>query len=102
MTERRPHQLPSLRDIGWEHWDPAGIRHIGDAQDRPPPADEYDEYLLAVADGLRRGWPAGQARAYLVSAEAEAMCMGVGPTTRERAEATVDAIQAYLRTLGAG
>ena len=86
MAESRLHRLPRLRDIGWERWDPVGIWHVGGALTRLPAADEHDEYLLAVAGGLRRDWPAGQARAYLVFAEAGAMRMGAGPAKRERGQ----------------
>lgn len=96
MPSHSPLELSRLRDIGWAEWDPIALLLKGAPWDHQPFADEYDAYLLRVASELRRGWSVVQAVDYLMQIEAEHMGLGVRPTSRVRAEATVSAIQAYL------
>jgi len=70
----------------------------GEHWDHQPFADEYDDYLLRVAGGLSHDWSTAQAVDYLMQIESEHIGLGVGPTTRARAEATVSAIQAHLKS----
>ena len=95
MSQPPPLKLSSLRDIGWQHWDPIGILAVGETWAEHPAADEYDEYLTAVAGGLRRGWTRTRAIEELLSAT-EDMGLSCGAVATARAEATVDAIQTYL------
>ncbi len=104
MTKASPHprvQLSKLRDIGWMLWDPirllgAGGHFPGKWSDKANLgyADEYDNYLVSAASQLRRGASCEQVVSYLVQIESEQMGLGEGPTSRERAEAVVDAILA--------
>ena len=91
--------LPRLRDIGWALWDPIGLlcpsgAPLGrwDDAENLSFAGEYDRYLIAAATHLRRGIPPERIEADLVQAEAQMMGLGVGPTTRRRAQAVVAAI----------
>jgi hypothetical protein len=93
-------ELSRLRQIGWDEWDPIGIRSIDDHSWRGPAADEYDQYLLHAARLLLGG--AGKERAieYLDMIASEHM--GLGKKTeagRIAAVRTVDAIAAYLGSL---
>ena len=55
MSADPPFKLSSLRDIGWNEWDPIGLLAAGEVWNQKPFADEYDTYLLEVAGDLRRG-----------------------------------------------
>lgn len=90
------HDIAALREIGWREWDPIGIREMNDDAWQNGAADEYDSYLIEVADGLLSGWSADQAIDYLVSIERDHMALGEHPTARERAATTVDAIAAHI------
>ena len=89
-------KLFDLRDIGWKLWDPIGMLAVGETWIGHPAADEYDGYLVAVADGLRRGWAREHAVEELLAAT-EFMGLSRSATGIARAEATVDAIRAHLR-----
>ena len=95
MSQSPPLKLSVLRDIGWQHWDPIGILAAGETWAEHPAADEYDQYLIAVAGGLRRGWTRARSIEKLLSAT-EDMGLSSGVAATARAEATVDAVQAYL------
>jgi hypothetical protein len=91
MISHREINLGELRRIGWEIWDPIGVRGVA-------PADEYDTYLLHVAGLLRRSASTREIAAYLDTIAADHM--GIGPTTAEghaSSERTVEAISRYLR-----
>ena len=96
MPQHPPLKLSALRDIGWRHWDPIGILKAGETWVEHPAADEYDEYLIAVAGGLRRGWTRDRAIKEQLLAT-EDMGLGCGKAATAQAEATVDAIRTYLR-----
>jgi len=86
-------ELSALRDIGWKEWDPIGIKQFaGDAWQNGS-ADEYDSYLSRVVTGLQSGWTLDDAANYLVEIERDYIGLGEGPTSRQRAEATVKAIR---------
>jgi hypothetical protein len=94
-----PLKLSRLRDIGWANWDPIGLLAKGEPWDHQPFADEYNRYLLRVASGLRRSWSATEAVEYLVEIESEHMGLGVRPSTRARAQATVREIHEYIKSI---
>lgn len=58
-------QLSRIRQIGWDHWDPIGIRSFGTDGWKEGAADEYDAYLLQVVGKLHRGEPIESAISYL-------------------------------------
>lgn len=96
-------QLSRIRQIGWDQWDPIGIRSFGTDGWKEGAADEYDAYLLQVVSRLHRGEPIESAVSYLDQIASEHM--GLGPLTDEghRASvATVEAILTYLKTLPDG
>ena len=97
-------QLSRLREIGWALWDPIGLREVsgGDWQDGGACADEYDGYLLQVVGRLRRGDPVAEVAAYLEDTEVNHIGLTRSPTTSPRATATVEAVGAYLSTIGPG
>jgi hypothetical protein len=104
MDDKAKIKLSRLREIGWSHWDPIGLRELSDDdwRDGGACADEYDGYLLQVAGRLRRGEPKSEVIAYLVEIETGHIGLSLNDTTRSRAEATVAAIDGYLQTLPAG
>ncbi len=94
-------QLSRLRDIGWTLWDPIGLLGpVGaptgrwDDPENLSFADEYDRHLIAAATHLRRGIAPDRIVKDLIHAEAHHMRLGLGPTTRPRAQAVVTAILA--------
>ena len=96
-------QLSVLRQIGWDEWDPIGIRRFDTDDWRTNAADEYDGYILHVVSLLHNGKPEADAVAYLDWVASEHM--GLGPQSPEAHEVsakTVRAIAAYLRTLPDG
>ncbi|MDR3449043.1 MAG: hypothetical protein P4M15_04735 [Alphaproteobacteria bacterium] len=98
MTEGSKIELATLRKIGWDRWDPIGIRMFGDHAWRGPAADEYDTYLLHVAGMLKQAVPDEEAIAYLDWVAS--VHMGLGLRTAEghaASVATVQAISEYLR-----
>jgi hypothetical protein len=94
-------QLSELRKIGWDDWDPIGIRSVESADWKTCAADEYDSYLLQVVDLLRQGGQPKDAISYLDRVVTEHM--GLGRLTDERHQASVKCVQAisdYLKALG--
>ena len=87
-------RLSRLRDIGWRCWDPIGLSEIDGGWENSAAADEYDSYLMKAAGMVRRNEGDNAAAQYLVWVESEHMGMGIVPSTRSRAEATVAAIRA--------
>jgi hypothetical protein len=85
-----------LRRIGWESWDPIGLAYPDGSWDEGC-ADEYDRYLLHVADMLVRGRSPSEAITYLDVIASEHM--GIGPITpagHTASQRTVEALLAYL------
>lgn len=96
-------QLGILRQIGWDEWDPIGIRKFETDDWRTDAADEYDKYILHVVSLLHGGKSEADAAAYLDWVASEHM--GLGPRTAQEREAslsTVRAIAIYLCTLPTG
>src|SRR5438270_10407833 len=96
-------KLSILRQIGWDEWDPIGIRQFDTDDWRTNAADEYDRYILHVVSMLHGGQSEADASAYLDWVASEHM--GLGPQNSEAHKAsakTVGAIVAYLRTLPDG
>jgi hypothetical protein len=90
--------LDKLRQIGWDNWDPIGIRGFGDDAWKSATADEYDRYMLHVGRSLIQGGRIDDAVAYLDNIASEHM--GLGPITPEghaASQRTVEAIATYLR-----
>lgn len=89
--------LSRLRDIGWRLWDPIGV-----GPPQPEYADEYDGYLRDAFGLLRRGARKSAIVEGLMEIEAGHMGLGGQSDARSRAEATVNAIYAYVVELDGG
>ncbi|MFC4669770.1 hypothetical protein ACFO5X_14495 [Seohaeicola nanhaiensis] len=94
-------KLSKLRDIGWNLWDPIGLLDSDevsqgewDDENCEAFANEYDRYLVHAASQLRRGELTEKVVDYLVDIETSHMGLGESLTSRQRAEAVVEAIQA--------
>ena len=92
-------KLSVLRDIGWEQWDPIRLNGSEGGWRRSHAADEYDRYLLRVADGLQSGEAAEALVNYLVGIETAHMGLADMSSARSRAEATVAAIRVQVEGL---
>lgn len=88
--------LSELRRLGWDFWDPIGLKET------ECPRDEYDGYLLGLVGLLRRPVTPAEAVEYLVEAETRTMGLDPRPDTRRRAEHLVEAVQTYLNELPPG
>ncbi len=96
-------QLSRLRQIGWDHWDPIGIRSFGYDDWKSDAADEYDRYILHVVSMLHSGRTPEQAVTYLNWVGSEYMGLGAITTEANLASvATVDAILEYLKSMPDG
>jgi len=96
MSSRPFVKLSVLRDIGWDRWDPIRLNGSEGGWRRSSAADEYDRYLLRVADRLQNGEADNDVVDYLVSIETGHMGLTDTPAARTRAEATVAAIRAHV------
>jgi hypothetical protein len=85
-------QIPKLRDIGWEFWDPIGLK-----DDREDCDDEYDTYLLRAAGMIWHNAPQKEVVDYLVNIEQN--YMGMPERDSEAAMLTVSKTRDYLKTL---
>ncbi len=85
--------IVALRDIGWSHWDPIGIKSLRDNAD-----DEYDSYLLHVASLLINGHDKSEAIKYLL--KSESCTMGLSTANVEAATNTVNEIYDYIVSIG--
>lgn len=93
-------QLARLRQIGWDEWDPIGIRQINDTDWRTGAADEYDAYLLDVAHMLDQGKSSDEAVEYLDMIFSEHMGLGqVTDLSHCASVRTVSEINRYLEIL---
>jgi hypothetical protein len=88
-------QLSHLRNIGWELWDPIGLKDVRETGCE----DEYDTYLLQVVSRLTQRHTPSEVASYLVKVEGEYMGLGFTTSALARANATVEAIEAYLKSL---
>lgn len=93
MTARPKFKLSRLREIGWDEWDPIGLKGVEGAE------DEYDTYLLQAAGRLWNGESEEDVATYLADIEANHMGLGHGFSIKLRARATVRAIQDYADSL---
>ncbi len=89
-------KLSRLRDIGFAKWDPIGLLAEGGIWDHKPFANEYDPYLLEAAGRLQEDGTLESVVEFLMEIERDHMGLGLKATSRQRAEATATAIQAYL------
>ena len=96
MSSRPFVRLSVLRDIGWDQWDPIRLNGSEGGWRRSYAADEYDRYLLRVADSLQNGEADNAVVDYLVGIETGHMGLTDTLTARTRAEATVAAIRAHV------
>jgi hypothetical protein len=95
-------ELSRLRQIGWDEWDPIGIRSMDDQCWRSSAANEYDAYLIHAASLLRGGAEKLRAVEYLDMIASEHMGLGRTEAGRIAAVRTVEAIAAYLNRLSDG
>jgi hypothetical protein len=91
MNSRSTLQLSKLREIGWQHWDPLGLR--GSEHTSP---DEYDTFLIHAAGRLWDGAAEQDVTDYLLKAETDSMAINVAPESRRRARLVVAALSAYV------
>lgn len=96
MSERFPVDIAALRQIGWDHWDPIGIRRFNDTAWLGAAADEYDTYLRQAADILLKGATIGEASAYLDKVVSDDMELGESEASRRASLRTAEAISAYM------
>jgi hypothetical protein len=71
-------KLSALREIGWEVWDPIGIRDLVSDDYAEGPADEYDRYLLVAFGMAQSGKSESEITAYL--GDLASRHMGLGPS----------------------
>jgi hypothetical protein len=93
MEWRPSLKLSVVRDIGWELWDPIELNGSEGGWRRSNAADEYDRYLMRVANSLQCGETDESLVDYLISIETEHMGLTDTIAARSRAEATVAAIR---------
>lgn len=86
----------TLRQFGWDLWDPIGLKEIA------CPRDEYDAYLLKVVSLLRHGATTVEVVEYLIDAETRTIGMRPRADTRDRAERLVEAVQSYVKSVPVG
>jgi len=99
MADHSTVDMKILRRIGWDHWDPIGIRQVDDPAWRTIATSEYDSYLLRAANMLLHGSMPAAVAAYLE--EIVVIKMGLGPVSdviQDAAIQTVDAIATYLQS----
>jgi len=99
MADHSTVDMKILRRIGWDHWDPIGIRPWKDPAWRRAAADEYDSYLLRAAGMILQNSSLETVAAYLD--EIVVINMGLGPVSAAIHGAsvrTVEAMAACLRT----
>ncbi len=88
--------LNSLRQFGWDLWDPIGLK------DTDCPRDEYDTYLQSLVSLLRDGATMLEAVEYLIDMETRYIGMPPRANTRTRAERLVLAVEIYMNDIPAG
>jgi hypothetical protein len=87
--------LNRLREIGFAEWDPIELMRARETWVGTGLENEYDSYLIRVADRLIAGDEDAELVAYLVTVESEDMG-GAADCSKARATATVAAIKAHL------
>ncbi|MDQ0422547.1 hypothetical protein J2045_003595 [Peteryoungia aggregata LMG 23059] len=96
MSEHPAVDINALRQIGWDHWDPIGIRQSNDVAWRNAAADEYDTYLRQAANMILRGATLEEAARYLDTIVSDHMELGVSEASRHASLRTAEAISAYV------
>jgi len=94
-----PIGLFALRTIGWSEWDPIGLNGSEGGWRFSDAANEYDRYMVRVAQGLRQGEPQESMIDYLIGIETHHMGLALTSNTRVRASATIAAVNQHLATL---
>ncbi|MCV9943886.1 hypothetical protein [Rhizobium sp. BT-175] len=98
MSDHVKIDIAALRKIGWDHWDPIGIRQLDDPAWRTDAADEYDTYLLQAAHMILQGATCETVAAYLDDIISDSMALGPPSEAVHRASLlTAEAISAYLQ-----
>jgi hypothetical protein len=92
MAQRPKIKLSELREIGWEKWDPIGIRDT-----RGEAVDEYDSYILRAAATLWQGLSEREVADYLISVASERM--GLSVVDRAAAAETARAIKEHVEKM---
>jgi hypothetical protein len=87
--------LNRLREIGWTTWDPIAFMRNQKTWIGQPFENEYDHYLIHVADRIVAGADDEELVSYLVRVECEDMYDGAIETEacRTRAAATIATIK---------
>ncbi|MCV9965102.1 hypothetical protein OIU34_24700 [Pararhizobium sp. BT-229] len=88
--------LMCLREIGWTKWDPIELLRNRESWVGQRFQDEYDHYLVHVADRVVAGDDDNSLVSYLVAIERDNMGLGSTESSKQRAAATVSAIRNYL------
>ncbi|WP_092753209.1 hypothetical protein [Rhizobium aethiopicum] len=90
--------IHALRQIGWDRWDPIGIRQLGNSAWRSGAADEYDSYLLHAANMILHGAALDTVAAYLDGIISSDLALGPVEDAVHRASLhTAEAISAYVQ-----
>ncbi|WP_245500456.1 hypothetical protein [Rhizobium leguminosarum] len=97
MSEHIRIDIDALRKIGWNHWDPIGIRQLDDSASRTNAGDEYDTYLLQAANMILQGATCETVAAYLDDIISDSMALGPPSEAVHRASLlTAEAISALF------
>ncbi|MCS4089529.1 hypothetical protein [Rhizobium sp. BK176] len=88
--------LNRLREIGFAEWDPIGLMRNRETWVGTRFQNEYDHYLIRVADRLVAGDDEAELVAYLVGVECVDMEVATAEKSAPRARATVAAIKAHV------
>ena len=97
MQDRFEINIHALRQIGWDNWDPIGIRQLDDSAWRTDAADEYDTYLLQAAEMILHGSALETVAAYLDKIVSEYMGLEpVNEAIRHDSMRAAAAIAAYV------
>ena len=96
-------ELLALRAIGWDHWDPIGIRQSNDEDWRGSAADEYDSYLAVALAMTTRG--ASEEDVADILDRIGSIDMGLGlaaDASRRASRRTASALASYVATATPG
>jgi hypothetical protein len=95
-------KLSVLRRIGWDYWDPIGIKNLVSDDLNEGPVDEYDKYLLQVVSRLCQGASKAEAASYLASIASDHMGLSSASEDHPSHLISVEKIAAYLQSLEEG
>jgi hypothetical protein len=88
--------LNRLREIGFSKWDPVELMRNRETWVGTKFQNEYDHYMIHVADRLIVGDNEAELVAYLVEVERDQIGLGTADCSKTRAAATVAAIKAHV------